>query len=372
MLKNYRLIAIVFCVVKNLINESEIASQSDLEKTKYIYDHVRSNYKWNGSKKLLNDVSLKSLLQNKSGSASEVNMLLLQLLRLNDIEAKPLLTSTRDNGFITKIYPVLTDFNYMLVYAKIDNTEYLLDANDDLISFGQIPYMCLNQYGRLFNLKKGNSWYEISPKAYSTVAYRGELDLTADQINGTFSMKNTDYRSYFLKNSYTSDSNNILNNIINKPAEVEISSDQTLNIKKDDAVIDLDFDVKLAVEPIGNKIFLNPYLVEFYSENPFKLQERSYPVDFGFKQNYTYSAKINFGEDLIIEELPQPKKLNLPEKAGTLISNYQQQGNSVTIFLKFSFNKPIYEVRFYDSLKEFLNILINVQKDTVIVFSQKE
>ncbi len=359
-------------MVKDLIDDTELAGKNDLEKVKYIYDYVRNNFNSNKERKLLYNLSQKKLLQNKTGAPAEINMLLLNLLRVHDIDAKILLLSTRNNGFITRIYPVMTDFNYMLAHVKIDGKVYLLDANDEYISFGQIPYQCLNQYGRLFDMKKGSVWHDFSPQQSSSMNYRGEMQLGKDAIKGSFEMRNSDYLASFFKEIYFSDPDLFVDNAINSKPDIEISNINLNNLKKTDSLLKFNFDVSKPLEVIGNKIYLNPFIVDFNDENPFKLQERSYPVDFGFKQSYGYATKINFGDHYVIEELPKPVKISLPQNAGSLIASYQANDNSVTVFFKVSFSKAIYDPSFYESLKELMNVFIDVQKNTFIVFSKKE
>ena len=133
----------------NIINETD-----HLEKAKAIYAHVQEKYTWNEEYKIFTNVSVKGLTKNKSGNVSSINILLHNLLKEANIDAKAVLISTRNNGFPTKIYPVISGFNYLIVQASIDGKTYLLDATDKYLSFGEIPFRCLNMYGRLMDLKK--------------------------------------------------------------------------------------------------------------------------------------------------------------------------------------------------------------------------
>ena len=359
-------------IARNVLEDVTISNENDLEKTKDIYHYVRDNFNWNGEHKLFNDVSLKDLIKEKTGTATEINMLLYNLLIENDIEAKPLLLSTRDNGFITKIYPVISDYNYVLIHVSIDGETYLLDANDDYLSFGQIPFKCLNQYGRLFNTKMGSSWFDINPSTSSMMSYRGQLDLDdTDQLNGTFELLSTDYNAYGSKKQYFSDSDATLNTLVDAKNDVELTHPDYHNLTKTDSTFNMTFNVSKTLEVIGNKVYFNPYVIEFFPENPFKLQERSYPVDFGYEQSFIYACKLNLGEHYSVEELPEPKQLNLPENAGTLTCNYSISGNSVLIYFKLNFNKAIYDPVFYPYLKDMMKDVVDVQKNATLVLAKK-
>jgi len=94
---------------------------------------------------------LKTAIENKTGNSSEINISLINVLKSVDLNAELVLLSTRNNGFATKLYPVISEFNYVI--AKLNNNDkiYLLDATSKLKPFGQLPYQCLNGYGRVMD-----------------------------------------------------------------------------------------------------------------------------------------------------------------------------------------------------------------------------
>ncbi|MGB1308689.1 MAG: DUF3857 domain-containing protein, partial [Oceanihabitans sp.] len=143
---------------KSLLSSELINETDPLIKATKIYEYVQNNYTWNKKYNIFNDISVKKLIKEKSGNVSEINALLHNLLKDNDIQVNPILISTRNNGLPTKIYPVISDFNYILIQATIDGKEYLLDATDPFLSFGQIPFRCLNQYGRILDFKTISLW----------------------------------------------------------------------------------------------------------------------------------------------------------------------------------------------------------------------
>ena len=121
-------------MLKGLIDNAIMNEPDTLKKATAIYKYVQENYTWNGKYEMFNDVSVKDLIKNKSGKASEINMLLYDLLDDNGIEVMPVLLSTRDNGLPTQLYPVISDFNYFLVQTTINNNTYLLDATDKYLT----------------------------------------------------------------------------------------------------------------------------------------------------------------------------------------------------------------------------------------------
>jgi hypothetical protein len=179
------------------ILSTEITNQQDtLKKAQAIFKHVQDNYVWNEEYRIFKDVSVKDLIKNKSGNVSSINILLHNLLKESGINVNSVLLSTRGNGFPTKIYPVISDFNYLIVQATINNKTYLLDATDIYLSFGNLPFRCLNGYGRLMDFNNGSKWIDIVPNIASTVQYKAELSIDENEnITGIINSKTTGYRA---------------------------------------------------------------------------------------------------------------------------------------------------------------------------------
>src|SRR5690606_38208586 len=105
-------------------NNSFMSETDDLQRARNIFCYVQNSYTWNGDFNIIVDVSVKNLMKNKSGNVSQINMLLHNLLEENKINVHAVLLSTRNNGFATKIFPVISECNYLIVQATINNETY--------------------------------------------------------------------------------------------------------------------------------------------------------------------------------------------------------------------------------------------------------
>lgn len=360
-------------LVKNILSKKISLEKDPLKRAIKIYDFVKNNYKWNEEFKIFSDISLKKLIETKSGNVSEINFLLFNLLNENDIEVLPVLLSTRDNGLATKIYPVISDFNYVILKAKINNKEYLLDATDDYLVFGQIPFRCLNQYGRLLDFKDGSYWVDIEANDISSKQYRVEVNINEDkEVNGKINYTATNYHALSKKRARFSISNEAyIEKYQNENAHLNIV-DHKVNSEKDDNKFEEEIDININAETAGDNIYFNPFLISFFETNPFKLQDRTYPIDFGYKDTYTYSMKINY-DPSVFDLIETPKNIifDLPNNEGKLIFNTKQNDGHLLIFFKFNFNNAIYNQNYYPYLKEYFNKIIQVQKNSLIVLKKK-
>ncbi|MEL0456768.1 DUF3857 domain-containing protein [Flavobacteriaceae bacterium SZ-1-7] len=349
-----------------ILNETE-----PLTKAKSIYRFVQENYTWNEEFRIFRDVSVKDLIQEKSGNATVINILLKILLEETGIKTNPVLLSTRGNGFSTKLFPVISEFNYLIVQSTINNKTFLLDATDPFLSFGDLPFRCLNQYARLLDFKNGSKWIEIEPQSLSRVMYDVEMNFDEDQkLVGKVKSKRTGYHALKYKKAYYPNPAEYKENLTNNAPYLEIM-DHTVT---EDDVRAQDFSevYKFEYHPenTGENIYLNPFFVKFFNENPFKLQERTYPIDFGYKDDYIYIFKLNLGEKYTVAEKPKDFRLALPSNTGEIGFSTKIMNNSVVIVMKFDFKSAMYSAEFYPYLKEYMGKIVDIQKNSLLLLKK--
>lgn len=344
-----------------------------LKKAEAIYNYVQETYTWDGDYKLFSEGSVKDILKEKSGNVSSINILLHNLLKTSNIEVKPVLLSTRANGFATKIYPVISDFNYLIVQATINNKTYLLDATDNYLNFGEIPFRCLNDYGRLLDFKKGSKWIDIKPSKLSSVQYQIKLELIDnDIITGVVNSKITGYHAINAKKSYYPNPDSYVTKLEDRNPDFEISSFniETEGPKSED--FREHYEIEYRSDDTGKNIYLNPFFVKFFNENPFKLQERTYPIDFGYKDAYLYILKFEFSDRYTIIEKPEDVHVTLPNNSGSLLFSSNIIDNNLNILLKIDFKSHIYPPEYYPYLKEFMRKIVDIQTNSLVLIKKHE
>ncbi|WP_299335574.1 DUF3857 domain-containing protein [uncultured Psychroserpens sp.] len=356
-----------------LIEKKVLSLDSPLERAKTIYKYVQDNFKWNGVERIFEGVSTKYLVENKTGNVGSINMLLYLMLNEFEIDVKLLILSTRDNGFATTLYPVISDFNYLIIKAEIDGETYLLDATNKYLSFGELPFRCLNHYGRVLDFFQGSEWYDINVKDASIQQFSCVLDLDKDQnITGQIDFEASGYHALPLKTLYFENSEAFIDGFTNEFNLVDITDFKVATTEKTSITFSSTFDIENTTDLIGNTLYLNPILFKFFSKNPFGLQERTYPIDFGYKDTYIYKIKINVDSSYTIKELPEPVNLTLPNRDAGILFSAQQKDNQVLLYFKLTFNKALYASDYYEALKEIMSKVIDIQNNTIIVLDKKQ
>ncbi len=143
--------------------EQLIAGETDmLVKAKKIYDFIKGWYKWNDVYGEYSEFGIKKSFESKTGNVGDINLSLIAALKYAEVPVEPMLLSTRKNGLVTDIYPVLSDFNYVVAKVTINDKVYLVDATDDFHPFGLLPERCLNGKGRVIGDKE-SYWFDLKP-----------------------------------------------------------------------------------------------------------------------------------------------------------------------------------------------------------------
>src|SRR5690606_29836197 len=119
-----------------------------------------------------------------------------------------------------------------------------------------------------------------------------------------------------------------------------------------------------------DKLYFNPFFMDVMDENPFKLTERTYPVDLGAASDSKISIMMSFPEDYEIISKPQDKGIALPNKGGRFLSNITVSGNTFQFSESTQLDKAIYHPEEYHYLKELYNQILQLQK-TDIIFKKK-
>ncbi len=360
-------------LVKDVLPQEITDLPLGLEKAKRIFYFVQEKYNWNEKYDIHKEMDLKDVLEDKAGSVLGINSLLHNLYEAEGFKVYPVMASTRNHGLPSRIHPVLSDFNYFFIALKLDDEEYLLDATSDNLDFGRLPYRALNQYARKIDFDNGSSWIDLEPKDYSRIVYRDSLKILPDGTASGFSEQILSgyhaarFREYLKGHS----ENEIFNNVANPNAHAVAEKLNFQNVENAEDELLIRYELKNQSQKINEVIYFNPFSFHFFEENPFKLDERHYPIDFGYKDSYIYSAIIEIPEGYVVEEMPETKAMRMQGNGGSLMFSANQVSDRfINVQCRLSFPKANYPSVFYDALKKFFDEIIAVQSQSLIVLKE--
>lgn len=336
------------------------------------YDTIRQTIVWNESKRLgTEDGNLTSVFRLKVGNSAEINMILYKLLKKLDFDATPVVLSTRDNGTLSIYNPSLRQLNYVIVYVKKGEKEYFLDATEKYMPLNLLPLRCLNVQGRYID-KNIDLWLNVSNNKKSKDLVIYDLKLDADlNMKGNISHFRSDYaafdfrKKYFAfnsRNEYIESYNKENPDIIIKDIKFEnldsvykpVSENQTVEIRNQ-------------VNEIDNNYYIIPSSFGVLKENPFKLDSRKYPVDFGIPTDKTIMLNLTIPEGFTPVTIPPSITLKLPENSMVFKYEAVRVENQIRLTGKFMINKILYLPDEYSDLQEFFNQILKKQSEPIIL-----
>lgn len=354
---------------KKNISQAILQESNSLKRAKNIYNFIQQKMNWNGRYWAQKKIRVKRVFEESSGSVDAINLILYNSLQSGNIESYLVASSTRRNGLPTKLYPIVNDFNYILVKAVIDGKTYFLDATDKDLGFGEIPFKCLNGDGRVLDFEKGSYWETIYPRIKTSTNARVMLSLNEEnKLEGSMVITKKGYNALSeRKKLKTQTEEEYLDNFETNNPIFEVDDYSAEGVEDNNKTLKQVFNITIDEEGNTSTFNLNPFLYGRISKNPFKLKERNYPVDYGYPRNFIYMLKLNVPEGYAIKKAPENKTFALPNKGGNFVLKVNNTNNQINIYSRLIFNRKVYSSEEYHALKEFYNQIIQTQKTFITI-----
>ena len=341
----------------------------DMEKVEALYSHVRSNYKFTGRNSIYSK-GLRKTVSDKNGNVADINFLLSAYLRNAGFTVKPMVLSTRSNGMF--LYPTVTSFNYVVLVAEVSGKPILLDAANKACTLDELPYKCLNGNGLIIGGAKPE-WINLYGLGKASSQYVSTVNVEQDgKLSGSVMIARMGYAAQAFRTEVEefANANKYIDDFADRNLDWEIEEHEVAGIDDLSNRITQKITATINNRSIfaGDKIYINPIVANHTDENPFKLAERKYPVDFGFKFNEREVVVFNLPEGYAVEELPGSFNAALPDsKASYLFSVQKINDKQIQVISNLTINNPVFYAEDYVSLKELYNHIIEKQSQQIIL-----
>lgn len=361
-------------IMDNAVDQVTMLEKDPLKKAKAIYDFVKFNYQWNGKYNKYCDNGIKKAFDSKKGNVGDINLSLVAALRYADLDADPVILSTRANGFVTKLYPVMSDFNYVVAKVTVGGKAYLLDATDRYLPFGTIPIRCINGEGRVIGDRK-TEWVDLTPS--DKLKRTDYIAITIDKngvTKGTMQTIHMGYRAVEQrKKIYDFDSvDEYKKDAANKESDLTILEHTVDNLDSLNMPLIEKYTIEFDDQDHDATVLLiNPFINNRWKENPLKSTERFYPVDFAAPREERVTFQLNFPEDMEIVSAPTPVGLALPNNGGRYVLAVKQSPGSIVLSSWLAIDRTLYTATEYHYLRELFAQLVQTQS-TDIMLRKKE
>ena len=344
-------------------------ANSQEEKIEAIFNYTKSRMNWNKTYSIYCEDGVKKAYQDKKGSAAEINLMLTSMLRYAGFEANPILCSTRSNGI--PLFPSRSAFNYVICGIELQDKVLLLDATDKNAVPDILPVRALNWNGRIIRKNESSTNIDLMPKSNSleVINVMAKVNHEGD-VTGKIRCQYLDYKAFIFRDSnglIAKDS--YLEKLEKKHQGLEVQEYEVLNLKdlSKPVIENYAFTFNNATEIIGDKMYVSPLLFLATTINPFKQENREYPVDFIYPFQDKYVINLNLPDGYVVETIPTPKAVAMPKNTGNFKYNISSNGNQVQLLYTFEINQAIIGSENYDVLKSFFKEIVDKQTEKIVL-----
>lgn len=348
-----------------------VAGESDdLSKARHVYDLIRDRYVWNDTYGKYSEFGIKKAFNEGKGNVGDINLSLVAAMRFAGLDAEPVILSTRSNGSVVELHPVLSEFNYVVAKVNIGDHSWLADATEKHYPFGILPERCLNGKGRVIG-DRSSYWIDLKPSDVRKTVTMLSLVLTPDgvmrgSLHTTFAgydavNKRQEISSFSSVEAYITDLRKSLGAVMVTGFEIKglDNADEPFSRK-------LDIEIHAFDAMNASNVLFNPYFLDKWKENPFKSRERLYPVDFGVPLERLTVFNLEYPEELEIVNVPEKIGMSLPNAGGRFLLDARNINNKLSLTHSLSIRRPVYSSEEYHYLKEMFNRIIQVQNGDLI------
>lgn len=351
-------------------NDIGTVSGTPEEKIAQVYEFVKKNVKWNRFNSIYATFDTEKAYKDGEGSVADINLLLTGMLRDQDIQADPVLISTRDNGLIRETYPITGQFNYVIVAVKLGDEIILLDATNSTTPIGFLQEKCLNTKGWAVS-DEGGYWVDLSPGLGYKKSVSTQLMLNEDgSLVGALKLSSDDYASFKSRREVLQDGEEkYVEQFTKKNSWLKVGKHSFENAGDISSPFIENYDVEVVemINSTGELIFFNPMIAEKVAENPFKNETRIYPVDFTYPRSSVYSLSLTIPEGYEVDEIPEAVSLALPDGKGSFTYSVSAIGGELKVISMLKLKEYFYLSSDYPYLREFFGHIVAKHGEQVVL-----
>jgi hypothetical protein len=360
---------------KKIIKEIGLHPSNTLHNIRKLLNYTKSNYKWNGIDGIYASQPKKDFLTQKSGAAPDLNLFFLSLLRSADIEAYPVLISTRKNGKIFYEYPFLRNFNYVVVAAVVGELAILLDATDPFLTYNLLPRKCLNEYGLKADVMNEVQWYPVIEQipTKKTTTYLINYNPLSDSIESQYISKMTGYYAQLYRGTFDRDSYDGVKDLLqHKNQKVRIKDVRIKNALNPDTMLIITCSLKAQSNRISDKLIIKPLLINSLESNPLKFKERHYPLSLDNTRERKSVSNIKIPDNYEIEYLPESGQYIASDNSVVFTFHVEVNGNYIQVLSEQKINSRIFSAEQYPQIQDYFQKIVDKHNEVIVLKKIKE
>ena len=327
-------------------------TQDALARARAIYGYVRDSIETSASGSKAR--SPRDLIRQKKGRSHEKNLLLIAMLNAAELDARPLLISTRGNGRFEVNRPQLHRLNHTIAYLPVADRVYFLDANDKQCPFDLLPPNFLSEKGFLIKEDEGEIVAIPAPKDAATrrSSTRARLTENGELIcQTTLEFEGYRGRTERAKLAKKKPRQYVKEMLETRFGEVSVDTFQIARAREVDQPlkVEIDYRIQNYAQVVGAMIYCPSALLHQLQSNPFKREKRYFPVEFGYGFASEETVDLALPQEFEVVELPEAQTVT--SLGFRFQSACDADSNGVRFQRAFSVNRVFYTPAQYPRLR---------------------
>lgn len=338
------------------------------------YQFVVHHYSWDGRYRILASDSPNNTFGARRGNSADLNLALLSLLNEAGIAAWPLLVSLRDRGAPIEAYPLLDQFDHLMVYTEVDGQPLLLDANDPDRPAGLPRQQALNQRGWVAD-RDAPRWVNLDvPPSRQTVM----VDMAVDPTGLTTASFRSRLEQYFAfeGRSQLRSAADVLSAPLTATVRQQFPETTVLEAEAspdgDGEDANLTLHLKLSVpagQALNDFLYVQPVLLPMLDDELDDVESRQFPIDFAYPWARRYIATVALPEGFVVDELPP--SVRVKSEDGSIMATYMVQEvpgkHAVHVNFTTNFDRTLFAAAEYPALRDMFRRIIEMQQSPIVL-----
>ena len=344
------------------------ADGSDPQRIASALNLVKQSVSWNGEYALNPSVPAQ-VVKNGNGTNVDINCLLAGCLREMGYEVDPVMIKLRSSGVLIEYHPEVHPFDTFILCVKAaDGRLYYIDGGSNNAFVNILPPLMLVPNARLIKPKQC-SWVDLTNLSRNNLVMSVYASLKPDMtFEGKVDARFTGVRSYEEKSDFHScgSEDKYIENM-EQESSIEIGELTVTGTDEYSSQMMFSYDYVMDADPMGDMIYVSPFLTRFHSPDAFQSLTRSCPIDFPSAYSVTYMYALNIPEGYSIEQVPE--NLNIKTEALDAIMRLDVQTAGAVVKVIFTYNQKSMNgfMEDYEAIRQFWQYINDVYDSMIVL-----
>ena len=343
------------------------------EKVQAIFNYMGKTFEQTKGRPLFLTGTISELQKKGKLAPSEMNLIMMNMMRTAGIEVHPVLISTRNHGKIGTPYAVYNRFDRVIGRVLLEKDTFFIDVASYPHPIDLIPFEDLNGGGYEFWGKEDYAVVMLSNKTPTRRMSQAIMTLNTEGVlSGTISTTASGYeavenRQKVKEVGAEKFAQSIVKGLLNSGKLEEQKFEKPENFEENNLKGVLKIQSSDYVSVAGDKIYINPLLCFGDKENPFANPERLYVVDYGSPKEDIANLVLTIPDGYKIEEMPKMGRFTFVDNGMKYDYLIESAANQIKLNTKLSIKKTTFDVAQYSDLRDFYAKMIAKMGEQIVL-----